>query len=126
VLACSGVTADLCSTGMEALPFPDGFFDGLVAVSVLEFVGDLDAGCREARRVLAPDGVFIVVTPGISPVADFGLRLLTGKSARQDFGNRRQAVLPTLLRHFRAAGRIVVPRFGSSLVHLYTALELRL
>jgi ubiquinone/menaquinone biosynthesis C-methylase UbiE len=121
----AGVRAHLMVAGMEALPYADGFFDGLVAVSTLEFVPDLEAGCRETRRVLRPGGVFVVVTPGISPVADLGLRLLTGKSARTDFADRRQAVLPTLRRHFRVEARRTLPRFGRSLVHLYTALKLR-
>jgi SAM-dependent methyltransferase len=124
-LARTGVRADLTAAGMEALPYADGFFDGLIAVSTLEFVPDLEAGCREARRVLRPDGVFVVVTPGFAPIADLGLRLLTGKSARTDFADRRQAVLPTLRRHFRVEAERTLPRFGRTLVHLYTALKLR-
>jgi SAM-dependent methyltransferase len=124
-LARAGVRAHLARAGMEVLPYADGFFDGLIAVSALEFVPDLEAGCLEARRVLRPGGVFVVVTPGVSPVADLGLRVLTGKSARRDFGDRRQAVLPTLRRHFRVERELTVPRVGRSLVHLYTAMRLR-
>jgi ubiquinone/menaquinone biosynthesis C-methylase UbiE len=124
VLARFGVRAALHTADMEALPFLDGYFDCLVAVSTLEFVGDLEAGCREARRVLAPGGLFVVVTPGASSLADLGLRVLTGRSARADFADRRRAVLPALLRHFRAERRLTVPRFGTSLVHLYTGLAL--
>jgi ubiquinone/menaquinone biosynthesis C-methylase UbiE len=124
-LARAGVRAELTQAGMEALPFADGFFDGLFAASTLEFVPDLEAGCREARRVLRPGGTFIVVTPGFSPIADFGLRVLTGKSARTDFANRRQSVIPTLLRYFHPERELTLPRFGRSLVHLYTALKLR-
>jgi ubiquinone/menaquinone biosynthesis C-methylase UbiE len=124
-LAWAGVRAHLTAASMEAMPYADGFFDGLIAVSTLEFVPDLEAGCREARRVLRPGGAFVVLTPGVSPLADFGLRVLTGKSARTDFGDRRQAVIPTLLRHFRVQAQRTLPRFGRSLVHLYTALKLR-
>lgn len=124
-LARAGVRVRLTKAGMEALPYADGFFDGLVAVSTLEFVPDLEAGCREARRVLRPGGTFVAVTPGVSPVADFGLRVLTGKSARRDFADRRQAVLPALRRHFRVERELTVPRLGRSLVHLYTAWKLR-
>jgi ubiquinone/menaquinone biosynthesis C-methylase UbiE len=124
-LAKAGVRAHLTRAGMEALPYADGFFDGLVAVSTLEFVPDLEAGCREARRVLRAGGVFVVVTPGISPLADLGLRVLTGKSARADFADRRQAVLPALRRHFTVEREVAVPRVGRAIVHLYSALKLR-
>jgi ubiquinone/menaquinone biosynthesis C-methylase UbiE len=124
-LARAGVRAHLATGSMEVLPYADGFFDAIVAVSTLEFVPDLEAGCREARRVLRPGGTFVVVTPGISPVADLGLRLLTGKSARKDFADRRQGVRPLLRRHFRVERERTLPRFGRWLVHLYTALKLR-
>jgi ubiquinone/menaquinone biosynthesis C-methylase UbiE len=124
-LARSGVRAHLATAGMEALPYADGFFDALVAVSALEFVPDLEAGCREARRVLRPGGTFVVVTPGISPLADLGLRLLTGKSARTDFADRQQNVRPLLRRHFDVEQERTLPRVGRWLVHLYTALKLR-
>jgi ubiquinone/menaquinone biosynthesis C-methylase UbiE len=124
-LAEAGVRARLAVAGMEAMPFEDAFFDGLIAVSTVEFVGDLEAGCREARRILRPGGVFIVITPGVNPLADIGLKLLTGKSARQDFADRRQRVLPALGRHFVVERRLTLPRFGTGLVHLYTALKLR-
>jgi ubiquinone/menaquinone biosynthesis C-methylase UbiE len=107
------------------MPFEDEYFDAVVTLSSLEFVPDLDAACREVSRVLRPDGAFYVVTPGQSVVLDFGLRLLTGQSASKDFGNRREAILPTLGRHFDVDARVTAPSLGSSILCLYTALKLR-
>ena len=47
----------------SALPAPDGSIDLLVAFEVIEHLQDWRAFLREARRVLAPAGQFIVSTP---------------------------------------------------------------
>jgi SAM-dependent methyltransferase len=46
-----------------ALPYPDGAFDLVVAFEVIEHLEDWRAFLSEARRVLAPNGQFIVSTP---------------------------------------------------------------
>jgi ubiquinone/menaquinone biosynthesis C-methylase UbiE len=124
-LARSGCSAELLTGSVMALPFADAFFDAVVAISALEFVEDLDLGCREIQRVLKPDGLFLVISAGHSVLGDLGLKLLTGKSAQADFADRRQRVLPTLKKHFAVVQQRTVPRFGTLLVHLYTAIELR-
>jgi len=47
----------------SALPHPDGAFDLVVAFEVIEHLRDWREFLREARRVLAPDGQFVVSTP---------------------------------------------------------------
>jgi ubiquinone/menaquinone biosynthesis C-methylase UbiE len=105
-LAKAGVRAHLVTAPAEHLPFADGMFDIVVAVSTFEFVTDARQAIRELARVLTPDGRIIVVTPGQSPLLDFALRIFTGESAEKDFGDRRKLVVPTLtseLRHDRSA-----------------------
>jgi SAM-dependent methyltransferase len=121
VLAENGVQADLRQAGVEELPFPNEAFDAVVVISTLEFVDDLDAACAELRRVLAPRGRLVVVTPGYSKVLDTGLRLLTGERAEDTFHGRRQKVIPTLLRHFDVVARRPFP---SRALWAYTALSL--
>jgi ubiquinone/menaquinone biosynthesis C-methylase UbiE len=123
-LSAFGVTAELVSRGAESMPWSDDFFDFVIAVSALEFVSDLDSVCLEVKRTLQTSGSFVVVTPGQSPLLDFGLKILTGKSAKEDFADRRSLVLPTLLKHFDVRKEITYPRRTNSLVRLYTALEL--
>ncbi|TCH96307.1 class I SAM-dependent methyltransferase [Roseococcus sp. SYP-B2431] len=50
------------------LPFPDGTFDLVVAVAVLEHVADPQRCVAEIRRVLAPGGHVHAVTPFLQPV----------------------------------------------------------
>ena len=124
VLSRYGYHPELFSGDAAQMPFADRFFDYVVAVSAVEFIQDLDAACREVRRVLRPGGSFIVVTPGKSAVVDFGLKLLTGKSARRDYGDRRSRVMATLRKHFPAHQERAVPSLGTSLFRLYTGLKL--
>ena len=124
-LASQGVKAELVCSPAEAIPFATASFDTVVAVSSLEFVTDLSGTCQEIRRVLKRNGSFVVVTPGHSRLVDAGLRVLTGNDAKKDFGDRREAMVPTLLNYFRAEESRVVPRFGNSLVCLYRAFRLK-
>lgn len=123
-LAANGVEAELVASGAEKMPWPDDFFDLIVAVSALEFVADLDAVCREVKRLLRPGGRFLVVTPGRSPLLDLGLKIMTGESAKKDFADRREFIRPTLDRHFAIRRELTFPRYGARLLRLYTALEL--
>jgi SAM-dependent methyltransferase len=124
VLERYGCQAQLVAGDAATMPFPDEYFDCIVAVSSMEFIGDLDAACREIQRVLRPTGCCIVVTPGHSAVVDLGLKILTGESARQDYGDRRSKVLSTLQRHFMICRQQTAPRWGGSLLRLYTAVKL--
>lgn len=113
-----GVHPRLCHASATRLPYPDSYFDRVVAVSSLEFIDDLGGACRQIRRVLDPCGHLVVVTPSRSSVADLGLRILTGESAKEDFGDRRSVLVDVLLEWLDVEERRVAP-------WLYTALRLR-
>lgn len=48
---------------IEDMPYPDNFFDAIVACDVLEHVIDLHACCLQILRVLRPGGTLIVRVP---------------------------------------------------------------
>jgi len=124
ILAAHGVQATPYSCGAESLPFDDGLFDAVVAVSSLEFVEDIDRAGREIARVLRPDGDLVTVTPGHSPLLDAGLMVLTGESAEKDYGARREALMPALFRSFRVDRTRSFP-IASASKGIYTAFRLR-
>ena len=118
------ITAHLVSGSVEAMPFKNHYFDCVIAVSSLEFVGNIKLACQELQRVIAPGGHLVLVTPGRSPIVDFGLKVLTGESARKDYNDRRQSLIPNLLQHFEIREKRTFPPIGNSLLCLYTALKL--
>ncbi|WP_017305366.1 class I SAM-dependent methyltransferase [Spirulina subsalsa] len=118
------IQAHLYASSVESLPFTDQIFDTIVAVSTLEFVQDIEAACLELKRVLKPGQSLIIITPGQSPLVDWGLKLLTGESAKTDYEDRRQTLIPTLLKHFTLQEKKTFSRWGSSILCLYKALKL--
>lgn len=125
VLAAEGVPARLCRASGADLPYATESIDAIVAMSSLEFIDPFDRAAREFRRVLKPGGLFVMVTPGDSPLLDLGLKLLTGRSADKDFGERRRRIIPTLMREFTVDGRRGFPPVRSFPVHFYHAFRFR-
>lgn len=62
-LAEAGIDPPLICACAEALPFPDGQFDYVVADSVIELVEDQRAALSESTRVLGEDGAMFLATP---------------------------------------------------------------
>jgi ubiquinone/menaquinone biosynthesis C-methylase UbiE len=120
-----GVSAALEVGSVEEMRYPDNHFDCVVAVSVFDFVPDMERASRELRRVLKPDGALVTVLPADSPLIDAVFHLLTGKDPRRDFGDRRSAVLPALLRQFVIEKERSFPVFGGRRLRLYRAFRLR-
>jgi ubiquinone/menaquinone biosynthesis C-methylase UbiE len=100
LLQC-GVQAALSRQDAADTNFPDQFFDAIVSLSALEFIERIDDAATEFLRLLKPGGRVIAVMPAKSAVLDFALHAVTGESADRDYGNRRERVLPALLKHFR-------------------------
>jgi ubiquinone/menaquinone biosynthesis C-methylase UbiE len=117
-----GTHVRLYTADVTSMPFPDRYFDCIVAISTLEFIDDLDAACDEIDRVLTEDGCFLVVTPTNSPIADAGLKLLTGNSANEDFGDRRAKLVSTLKKYFWVGEERYFPSLST--LKLYTGLKL--
>lgn len=117
-LAEYGVRAHLVREDAAHTSFADSSFDVIVAVSALEFIQDIHGAAREFARLLKPNGRLLAVMPQTSSLLDLALRVMTGEHAQRDYGNRREAVVPALMRHFE---QIRKRRF----LLVYTAYELK-
>lgn len=87
----------LCETG-----FPDGYFDGLICISVLEFVRDLSGAIAEIRRITSPKGTVILGFPGDNLFTNLGYWLARTPDPRRV----HQATYGAIL---EAAGRQLTP-----------------
>ena len=65
----AGVALEVRAAAAEALPFPDGSVDAVIATLVLCTVDDPDAVLAEIRRVLKPGGTFRFVEHVAAPPA---------------------------------------------------------
>ena len=68
----------------RTLPFADGSFSDVVALSTLQYLFDPAAFLREAHRVLRPGGRLLVETPNMAYLPQ-RLRLLAGRPIRTSF-----------------------------------------
>src|SRR6478735_3712535 len=97
-----GVTAEMAPA--DALPFPDGSFDGAVAAWMLYHVPDLDRTLAELRRVLRQGSRLFVATNGREHLAD----LLRAARHAVQLRERRRGPRPSL--RARRAARHRDPR----------------
>ena len=97
-----GVDADLRVGDAQALEFPDSSFDSVVCTLALCTIPDDAKAVAEVRRVLRPDGRFLLLEHVRSPVTavGFGERLIEPLSIR--FGADHLTREP--LEHLRAEG----------------------
>lgn len=86
---------------VQALPFPDGSFDVVVAAWMLYHVPDLDRGLAEIARVLRPGGRLVAVTNSRKHVRE--LKQLMGVTVTFPFSAEEAEEI--LRRHFRAVER---------------------
>jgi ubiquinone/menaquinone biosynthesis C-methylase UbiE len=86
---------------IETTNYPDAYFDAVVAVSVLEFVPDVQKALTEIKRIMKPDGMFITICPMESKLLDFFLSLYTTKKPEDEFGKARLSVAKLLEKNFK-------------------------
>jgi len=86
---------------IENMDYPDNSFDAIVAVSVLEFVKDIQRALDEIKRILKPCGVFITICPMQNSFLDSILSIYTNKKPHEEFGNSRIWVTKKLEENFR-------------------------
>lgn len=104
------------------LEFPDGYFDRVLAIHVLEHLDNLPAALSEIKRVLKPSGLFSVVIPceggmGYSLGRKFTSQRMFEKRysmpydwmIRYDHINRAREVLRELRPGFRVVHRTFFP-----------------
>jgi ubiquinone/menaquinone biosynthesis C-methylase UbiE len=91
---------ELSSQDIEKTTYPDHSFDAIVAVSVLEFIGNIDAAIAEIRRILKDDGVFVTICPMESKLLDKVIAMYSRKKPEEEFGNSRKFVTKMLEENF--------------------------
>lgn len=104
---------DLRSESIEKTDYPDEYFDAIVAVSVLEFVDNLELAINEIKRILKKDGVFLTICPMENKFLDYILSLYADKTAKEEFGDSRKYVGKTLEKEFKIIKKgYMMPLFG--------------
>lgn len=67
-----GVCPELKNGEIVDIPFGNEMFDGVVALSVLEYIRDLDRAIKEILRVTTKDALIVIGIPSINIVTALG------------------------------------------------------
>jgi len=116
---------ELKSQSIEITDYPDNFFDAIVAVSVLEFVDNLQAAITEIKRILKKDGVFITICPMDSKFLDAVLSLYSDKKPDEEFGETRDHIGEALEQNFTVIIKGYMMPFIGKLFPVYTHYKLK-
>jgi len=109
---------DLVQADIQSLPFPDGYFDAVIAFSILEHLkrDALHVAAGEVARVLQPDGVFLVGCPAVHRVMNAAFRAIGFKGIEDHHFSGIQHVLRACAPHFEASRKAALPgAFGGAL-----------
>jgi ubiquinone/menaquinone biosynthesis C-methylase UbiE len=117
---------DVSTQSIEKTTYPDNFFDVVIAVSVLEFVKDLNSGINEIKRILKTDGVFITICPMESKILDSVLSLFSRKPPKDEFGDSRKYVKKALEEHFSVVKKGSMVPLPGNIFPVYTYYKLKI
>ena len=78
----------ICQGSTDAIPFPDGYFEGIFCCWLFEHLSDPEPAMREFHRVLKPGGLCCIVVPTPADMMAFyadytHVRPFTERSLRQ-------------------------------------------
>lgn len=79
-----GIEGDLHVGDVCALPFQDAIFDGVICLSVLEFVADLPDAIAEIHRVMPVGGLAILGAPVLNRITGLAYERLIRHTKHKD------------------------------------------
>lgn len=105
-----GIAVQLMRGSIAALPCGDAVFDGVICVSVLEFIESYDAAVAELARVTAQGGAVILGFPVTSWITDIGYRMARTPDPHVVHKADHRMLLASADRHLRRERVETVPR----------------
>jgi len=87
---------NISNQDIKSTDFEDNYFDVIIAVSVLEYIHDLQDALGEIKRILKRDGILITITPMENKFLEWIISLYTDKATKSYFRNSYDFVTGSL------------------------------
>jgi ubiquinone/menaquinone biosynthesis C-methylase UbiE len=121
----AGGTADLQLMDASAILHPDGSFDRVLCMHVLDFVDDPGRAVREIVRVLSPGGRFVVTLPSRLEGTALGVALARDEVRTALRSGRHPLAVVTDLLFKLIMGFVYVPLLARGGHHVFSAQDVR-
>jgi len=119
------IKADLSRQSLEATHFKNETFDAVVAVSVWEFVDELETAVLETKRIMKSGASLFTICPQRNALLDFIVSLYSRIPANQEFKNGPDVIRAMLEKHFVVEKKYFFPPAIGRFFPLYHYHELR-
>ncbi len=104
------IPVNLQKADLTSLPFPNIFFDGILCLSVLEFVPDVEKAVSEIKRVAKPKATIIIGVPVLNPLTNFiYTKVVKFKNHLSAHKTSDQEVLAIITKEFQIVQTIKYP-----------------
>jgi ubiquinone/menaquinone biosynthesis C-methylase UbiE len=103
---------ELVQADIQSLPFPERYFEGVVAFSILEHLrsDELGRAVREVARVLEPGGRFLVGCPAVHKVMNAAFAAIGFRGIENHHFSSILDVLAASEEHFEVIRTAALPR----------------
>ena len=127
MLRVEGVRGFILQASACDLPFTSESMDGIVAMSVLEHIHDLQHAANEFFRVLRPGGVAVIGIPMANVVTEGLLRfayLWLDGALEDEHVSTHVDIQRIFGQQFRLEGQLNIPRLAPDALRLYCTMRL--
>jgi len=88
IIKTKNIQADLLKADILKMPFPDNTFDGILCLSVLEFIKDTPQAIKEIKRIAKPKAKIIIGSPVSNFLTSFCYKIIKPKIHKSNHVHR--------------------------------------
>ncbi len=124
IINSKNISANLLKADVRQMPFEDNSFDGILCLSVLEFVSDINQAIKEIKRVARPKAKIIIGIPVFNPITDLCYKMIGYKKYADSFHKSNHQIIIKAIKENLSIKKIkTYPFFLPVNLSLFVALE---
>ena len=101
IIESKNIQADLLKADILDMPFPDNTFDGILCLSVLEFIKDVPQAIKEIKRIAKPKAKIVIGSPVLNFLTDFCYKIIKYKQHSQMHKSDHKIIIKHIKNNFQ-------------------------